>query len=200
MKGRDKMAIKKRTVDKWKKKKWVSVYAPAAFKEVYIGETPAEKEDLIKKRNIEVSVGELTGQRKFMPIVAKLRITNVSNSKAETELIGMRVDNSFLRRVIKRRRSKIDVITAIETKDNKKARLTATTVCRRKINQEKEKALRKAVKNELEKIASESNFDEFMQNTMFGSISQKALEKAKTITQAQRVEIVKARLLEGKER
>lgn len=194
------MAVKKRTVDKWKKKKWVSIHAPVLFKEAYIGETPAEKEELIGKRVVEVSVGEITGQRKFMPIVAKIRIAKVTSGKADTELIGMRMDSSFLRRVIKRRRSKIDVITTVTTKDNKNARLTATAVCRRKIDQEKEKALRKAIKNELEKNASESTFDEFMQNIMFGNMSQNALEKAKTITQAQRVEIVKARLVEGKEK
>ena len=51
------MAAKKRkkTVDKWKKKKWFKIIAPKQFNEVVLGETPAEKETQVINRVVEAS-------------------------------------------------------------------------------------------------------------------------------------------------
>ncbi|MCD6478729.1 MAG: hypothetical protein J7L44_02465 [Candidatus Diapherotrites archaeon] len=194
------MAIKKKkkAADKWKKKRWFKVHAPKIFKEIVLGETPAERENQLLNRTIEVSVGELTGQRKFMPIIARLRVTKVTNDRANTELVGCRVDTAYLKRIVRRRRTKVDSIVTAETADRKKVRVTATTICGARIESKKETHIRKAMGEEIINDAKKCKFDEFMQHLMFGNIAQKIMGKIKGVAPIQRIEIVKARLLEGK--
>jgi len=47
---------KSRTADKWKKKQWYNIIAPAEFDKVVIGETVAEKPKNIEGRIIKIDL------------------------------------------------------------------------------------------------------------------------------------------------
>ncbi len=191
---------KKKTVDKWKRKKWFKIVAPKLFNELVIGETPAEKEAQAVNRVVEASLADLTGQRKFRHVTVRLRITNIANDKATTRIIGCRVDNSYLKRMVRRRRTKVENIIVVETADKNKVKVSAVTICGTRVEKAKEKAVRKAMDEVISAEAKKAKFDIFMQQLMFGNISNKVFNNVKNIAPIQRVEIIKANLLEEAKR
>jgi len=170
------------------------------FKESILGETPAEKESRLIGRTVEVPLSDVAGQKRPLAMVAKLRIVRASGDRAETELIGCRVDSGYLKRITRRRKSKVDVISDAETSDNKKLRISATVICTTKIESKKETNIRKATAELINNEAKKQNFEEFMQQVLFGGLAQKVMEKVKNIAPTQRVEVVKAYLIEGKKK
>ncbi|MEM4663211.1 MAG: hypothetical protein QXM75_04270 [Candidatus Diapherotrites archaeon] len=188
----------KKSAEKLKKKKWYKVYAPKMFKEVIIGETPAEKEQQLIGRTVEIPLANVAGQKKPSPILVKFRINNTISGRANTELVGCRYDSGYLRRIVRRRKSKIDVINYLETADKKRIKIVTTVICLTKIERKKETKVRNTVSDELSKEVRSSNFEDIMQQIIFGNMIQKLFNLVKNIAPVQRVEIVKAYLVEGK--
>ena len=186
---------KVRKVDKLKKKKWYKIYAPKAFNEVILGETPANKPENVINRVAEKSAAELFGQRKLSHIIAKFKVVNVKDERAETEIIGFRSDSTFLKRIVRRRRSKIDAIVPVVTKDGKKFRITMTTITQRKIESEKETEIRKIMEEEILKATKNSDYEKFLTELMLGIVAQKVMQRAKKVAVIQRIEAIKAKPL-----
>ena len=191
------MAVKK-TVDKFKRKKWYSLLAPKTFENKPMGQTPAEKSGLVVGRIVKVSVDDITGQRKLRHITAKFRVKEVKGESAFTEIIGFEVNHSYLRRMIRRRISKIDAFVTATTKDGRKVRATVVAISSRKMEKKKEKAVRKIINETLSSEIPKNNFDQLIQEMIFGVMSAKIIKNAKDIDRLRKLEIIKARLMEGK--
>ena len=145
-------------------------------------------------------MADLTGQRKFRHITARLKITSIASDKAFTRIIGCRVDNSYLKRMVRRRKTKVENIVVVETADRSKLKVSAVTICGTRVEKAKEKAVRKAMGEVIISEAKGAKFDVFMQQLMFGGDSKKIFNKIKSIAPIQRVEIIKANLLEEAKR
>jgi len=191
------MAEKKKTMDKWKKKKWFEILAPKSFEERKIGETPAEKNSMLVGRTIRVSLDTLTGQRKQRSIKIKFRISSVQETKAFTETCGHEIDRSYIRRLSRRRQSKINTVVGVETKDRKNVAVTAMVLAV-KTEREKERKIRKLMEKIIAEDADKKEFEQLMQEFLFGVTAMKILKQAREIARIKRVEIIKTRLLEGK--
>src|SRR3989344_94101 len=100
--GKEKAAqpkTKKKTADKWKKKVWYTVVAPEEFERKEIGETVAEKPEMVIGRIINISGRALANQPKKQHIKLVVKVTNVSGSKANTEATGHFIKDDFIRRL-----------------------------------------------------------------------------------------------------
>lgn len=191
------MAVKK-TVDKFKRKKWYSLLAPRTFENKLMGQTPAEKSGLVVGRIVKMSVDDIIGQRKLRHITAKFRVKEVKEGNAFTEIIGFEVNHSYLRRMIRRRISKIDAVVTATTKDGRKMRVTVVAISSRRVEKKKEKAVRKIINETLSSEIPKNNFDQLIQEMIFGVMSAKIIKNAKDIDRLRKLEIIKARLMEGK--
>ncbi len=192
-----KMAVKK-TVDKFKKKKWLKLIAPKTFDLKEIGETPAEKTKNAVGRTVKVSIDEVTGQRKQRHITGKFRVKEVKELNAFTEITGFEINHSYLRRMIRRRMSKIQAIATATTKDGKRLRITAVAASSKKLEKRKERGIRKIINESIEKEISKKPFEQAMQELIFGITGQKLLKEAQAVSRLKKLEITKARLMEGK--
>ncbi len=191
------MAEKKKSLDKWKKKKWFQIIAPKAFEERAVGETPAEKASMVMGRTIEITLSSLTGQRKHRHVKIKLRVNSVQETKAFTETIGHSIGRSYIRRLARRRQSKIDAVVKGKTKDGKRIAVTAVVLAE-KTEREKERKIRKIMEKILMEETAKKEFELLMQEFLFGVTAGKIIKQAKEIARIKRVEIVKSRILEGK--
>ncbi|MDO8647460.1 MAG: hypothetical protein Q7R70_03520 [Candidatus Diapherotrites archaeon] len=189
------MATTAKTVDKWKKKKWFKIFAPPLFDKREIGETPAEKPENVMGRTVKANVRALTGQIKKAHVDLIFKIMDVQGLNASTEISGMIVKPETLRRVVRRRNSKIDVVLDSRTKDNKKARIKATVVCLKKIERIKETAIRKKLLEELSKMAVSKNFEDLISDAIFGNSLNSLFASVKTIAGIKRIEIMAVRQL-----
>jgi small subunit ribosomal protein S3Ae len=189
------MAKKRTTVDKWKKKKWFTIIAPKIFDRKKLGETPAENSKVVVGRTVEIPLNELSEQPGLRHIKVKFQIFKVEGDKAYTKLIGHEVSSAHMNRIVRRRRSKIDAIIDVKTKDKVNVRVNVAAIATAKIERRKEKAVRKKIFEIVEKAAKQNNFDQFMQQLLFGVIGAEIVKSVKNISTMRRVEIVKTKLI-----
>ena len=189
------MAAAAKTIDKWKRKKWFKIFAPNSFDKIEIAETPAEKPEQVLGRTIKVNVRSLTGQIKKSHIELVFRVNDVQGLNASTEIAGMQVKPETLRRIVRRRNSKIDLVQDSQTKDKKKAHFKTTIVTLKKIERKKKTIIRHKIREEVEKLAMEKNFEELVQEIIFGNALTAIFNSVKNIAGIKRIEIMSARQL-----
>ena len=189
------MAQKKRTSDKWKKKKWFEVFAPAVLDKKKIAETMAEKPELLLGRTLSMSLRDVSGEIKKGHVHLLLKINDVQGQKAYTILAGHKLLPAHLGRLVRRNNSKVEVVRDVTSKDAQKARVKAITVTYRKVPKDKKTAIRKLMFDALGEMASQKNYDELIQDFVFGMASTQILGAVKKVAQIKRVEIAKSRPL-----
>ncbi|HEY6238812.1 MAG TPA: 30S ribosomal protein S3ae, partial [Thermoplasmata archaeon] len=110
-----------RTVkDKWRSKHWYKVRAPGLFQHAEIGETMASEPEQVVGRTLETTLQEVSGGADIGKAHIKLRfqIDRVSGDNfAESRFIGHELTSDYVRRLARRKRSKIDTSLLVTTKD-----------------------------------------------------------------------------------
>lgn len=186
---------KKKILDKWKKKKWFEVIAPASFDHKVIGETVAEKPEMLAGRTVQKSVRELTRQAKKGHITVLFKIESVQGSNAQTKVLGLEVKPSLLKRVVRRRTSKIEAVQNIETKDGLKARVKTVAVTTRKASKQQETSIRQRVMQEMKELAAKKSFEQLLQEIVFGEAIIALTNTAKKVYPIKKIEVLKLSLL-----
>lgn len=194
----EKKVIKRsKTIDRWKTKKWYTLIAPKMFNMIELGETPAQKHVHLENRPIRKPVDQLTGNRKMRHVTVIFKVKDIQEQKAYTKLTGHVIKKAYIQRMVRRRKSKIDAIVTLYTKANEKVRITATTICAKKITRTEETEIRKAMEQEIMALGKNKSYEDFAQDMIFGALSSNIFKKAKEIAKIKRIEIIKSRLLEG---
>ncbi|MFH1520534.1 MAG: hypothetical protein ABID61_02735 [Candidatus Micrarchaeota archaeon] len=190
------MAGKKvKIVDKWKAKKWFSVKAPELFERKEICEVVAVDDTKLPNRIVKASLMELGvggGSQMAMFTTLLFRIKEVQGNDAYTTLIGHEISNSFIRTFARRGRSLIHQVVDEKTKDNDTLRLKIIAVTGARVSENTKRNLRSVIVDECKKAITEKNFDEVIQDVMYGRVSSRVFSRLKQITKMRRVEIRKS--------
>ena len=118
------MAPKKKQVTKQKaKKKWFPVYAPQVFGGQLIGESNVFAAEQMKGKFINANLSTIVSDMKKQNIQVKLRVSKVVDGKGQTEVIGMQLVQSFVKRLVRRGRSKIDDSFVSKSKEGQLVRV-----------------------------------------------------------------------------
>ena len=107
---------------KKKKKKNYTILA-REFDNIEIGETPASEDNLVMGRTLEISLAELTNDPKTQNIKIKFKIKEVKENKGYAELTKYFMIPTYVKRVVKPAKEKIEDSFEIVTKDNVKVRI-----------------------------------------------------------------------------
>jgi small subunit ribosomal protein S3Ae len=190
------MALKKaKIVDKWKSKKWYSVKAPAMFEgkelcEVVAADDKTLSNRIVKKSLLELGIGGSSQISMFTTMF--FRIHDVKGSDANTVLIGHEISPSFLKTFARRGKSLIHQVVDEKTKDNESLRLKLIAVTGARVSQNTRSNLRKMLVDDSKKAISEGNFDDVIQDVLYGRFSSKLFNRLKTITKMRRIEVRKS--------
>jgi len=149
---------------KWKKKKWYPVIAPEIFNSQLLGETTAFEPENVVGKALLVNLMNLTGEVKNQNVNIRFRIKGITEGKAKTEVIGYTLSPSFIKRVVRRRHTRIDTTLPIKTKDDKNLIMKPMLITRSRANKSEETALRQTVHDTLSKLASEKKYDDILRN------------------------------------
>jgi small subunit ribosomal protein S3Ae len=188
---------RKRTIDKWKKKKTFKVFASDSFEKKEIAETIALKEEHLLNRKISVSARDLTGQIKKQHIDFYFKISNVQGLKAYTKLVGIEIKPTYLKRLVRRRTTKIESNQKVVSKNNEKFKIKTVVITQRKATNKQTTAIRKIVMKKISEASKKQDFEAFIQEIVFGGILQKILNEIKKIAPIKRIEVAKISLIEG---
>ncbi|MCR4335304.1 MAG: hypothetical protein NUV57_02085 [archaeon] len=186
---------KTKTTDKWKKKSWYAIIAPEEFERKQLGETIVEKPENLIGRVIHVTGRELANQPKKQHIQLKFKVRDITGNKANTEVVGHEVKDSYLKRIIRRRASKIMTVKNYTTKDNKIYKIKIIIITENKASRNQKTSIMKQTEEATKKIISELDSRKVIDEIVFGTIPNKIYGNLKSIVPVKRIEITKSALV-----
>lgn len=122
----------------------------------------------------------------------KFRITEASDTGASTKLIGHTVSPSFIKTFARRGKSLIHQIVDEKTKDGEELRLKVIAVTGANVSENTKRNIREAIQEETKKSITDKEFNEVIQDVIFGRVSSKLYSRLKQITKMRRVEVRKS--------
>ncbi|HEB37420.1 MAG TPA: 30S ribosomal protein S3ae [Thermoplasmatales archaeon] len=188
-------AAAKKLKDKWKAKVWYRVLAPALFNNVAIAETPAADKELLINRVTEVSLQDLTGDFRKSHVKLYFKIDRVEGTDAYTYFIGHTLTNDYVRRLIRRRRSRIDGVYDATTKDGAVIRVKPLATTERRIQSSQKHKIREIMKEVIFSYAKERTLDELIKSIIEDELPKEIANKCKKFYPLRKVEIYKTELM-----
>ena len=179
-KARSRAAARK-VKDKWKAKNWYNVLAPASFDHVTIAETLADEPEKLVGRVTEVSLQDLTNDFRKSHIKLFFRVSSVEDGKANTEYVGHTLTSDYLRRMIRRKRSKIDAVYDVTTRDGATVRIKPFATTDRRIQNSQKRVIRETMKQTITQMAKASTLSEFVKHIIDGKIGVDIYKNCKTL-------------------
>ena len=188
-------AAAKKLKDKWKAKVWYRVLAPSLFNNVAIAETPAADKELLINRVAEVSLQDLTGDFRKSHVKLYFKIDRVEGTDAYTYFVGHTLTNDYIRRLIRRRRSRIDGVFDVTTKDGALIRIKPLATTERRVQTSQKHKIREIMKEVVFSYAKERTLDELIKGIMEDELSNEIARRCKKFYPLRKVEIYKTELM-----
>jgi len=182
--------------DKWKEKRWVTVFAPESFNNIPIAYVPITSDKTAVGRVVEVTLFDiLKGDPSQHQYKLFFQINKVTEEKATTVFKRYEYAKEFLRSLIRRGSSRINFVIDAKTKDGYVFRIKILTLSHRELNTSRKRALRLEAKKQIERIVPQMTIDEFVQAACYGKINSDIMAATKKIIRVRHVGLEKVRLL-----
>ncbi|MCL4342487.1 MAG: 30S ribosomal protein S3ae [Candidatus Thermoplasmatota archaeon] len=133
----------KKGKDKWKEKTWFTIAAPPFMGGKEIVKCPGASPEVMVGRRVEVPVSDLTGNVKKGNTKAIFKIVSCNGLECQTTFDGHYVGDDYIRRLVRRRKDRIDIIVKDATKDGYGFVIKAVIVIDGKLNASKLASIRK---------------------------------------------------------
>jgi small subunit ribosomal protein S3Ae len=187
--------VARKMKDKWKAKTWYNVLAPPSFDNVTIADTLADKPANLINRVTEVSLQELTNDFRKSHIKLYFKIHSVEETNAHTQFVGHTLTSDYLRRMIRRKRSKIDGVYDATTRDGATIRVKPFATTDKRIQNSQRKIVRETMKKTILDQAKVSTLSEFVKSIIDGKIGSDIYKNCKKLYPVKRVEVYKTQVL-----
>jgi len=182
--------------DKWKEKRWVTVFAPESFNNIPIAYVPITSDKTAVGRVVEVTLFDiLKGDPSQHQYKLFFQINKVTEEKATTVFKRYEYAKEFLRSLIRRGSSRINFVIDAKTKDGYVFRIKILTLSHRELNTSRKHALRLEAKKQIERIVPQMTIDEFAQAACYGKINSDIMAATKKIIRVRHVGLEKVKLL-----
>lgn len=178
-----KIAIKK------KKKKWVSLYAPSTFNGAEIGETFVGEPTEALGKVLKINLADLLGDIKKQNILINFQATKIQDQRVVCDTIGYELALSYVKRVIKRAKSKIEDSFLAYTKDEVKVRLKPVILTRSKVKGSILTVLRHKSRDYFINNLKKYSYDEVFNNIISGGMQKGLKDELKKIYPISLVEL-----------
>ncbi len=148
-----------KTIDVWRMKKWWQIIAPAALRGAFIGETPALTIEEAVNRTVNISLAAVIGDVKKQNVNVTFKIIGVQDNKLMTRLIKYEIVPSFIRRCVRKDRTRIDDSFICKTSDGISVKIKPFLMTAHKVNGSRETLLGKLARATLRDAVSKMTYD-----------------------------------------
>jgi len=186
---------KKRVRDKWRSKDWYSILAPPYFGGTELGSVPSDGPDRLVGRVVDATLYDLTNDFAHQYLKMFFQVSEIEGKTARTIFKGHEYSRDYLRSLVRRRTTRIDVILTITTKDEYKVRIAVSAFTLTRIRTTQEHAVRALMKRIVEEKAKTLTFDQFIQEVVLGKIASDVYNEAKKVAPLRHVGIRKSKLV-----
>lgn len=180
--------------DKWKAKNWYQIQAPSLFDNVPISETLSDKPDSLIGRVTQISMQDLTNDFRKSHIKLFFKINKVEESTASTYFKGHTLTSDYLRRMIRRRKSRVDGVYDVETKDGAYLRVKPFAITEKRIQNSQKKLIRSVMKETIVNNGKEKTLNELLKEILEGRTGSEIYKNCKKFYPVKRVEIHKTEI------
>ena len=184
---------KKKKVGSWKDKSAYDVIAPENFDSVSLGTTIASNPGLLKGRNIDISLKDLTGDRGKQHIKLVFVIDKVDGNQVHTRFKMFNMNPGYLKSRVRKGGSKIDYIDMVEM-GGEKVKIKIITVTNGHIQSSQKRDVTVKISSII-KSHGNDKLNEFAQIALFGKLGTEIYHGIKNICPVKRVEIEQLRVL-----
>jgi small subunit ribosomal protein S3Ae len=140
---------------------------------------------------VEITAQDVTGDFTKMHIKLYFKVNEVKNNEARTFFFKQDLTNDYVRRLARRKRTRIEGTFDVSTMDRAKLRVKPMAITEQRVTSSQRSSIRRIMGGELKKIASETLLQDFVKNVISGQISKRIAQACKPIHLVQRVEIRK---------
>ena len=175
-------------------KRWYDLIAPEQFDRTELGSTFADEPDKVYGRTVEVTLGDITGDQGENNTKLTFKVNDVSSDAAYTEFVKHELARDYVRSLVRRGASKVDVAITVLTTDDYRVQLQPVAFTTKKADRNQEKAIRRVMIDLVREAAAERTFDELVDSAIEGRLSSAIYGEAKTIYPLRRVEVQKLTL------
>lgn len=192
--------VKKKDKDalKWKKKKWYSILAPEIFNKQELGQTTVFDKTKIMGKSLKVNLMSLTGEVRNQNVNIRFKVHDIKEDKANTEITGYVLSPSFIKRVVRRRHSRIDETFKLKTKDNKEVVIKPLFITKNITSRSESAAIKVLALEILTNVTNSTNYVDFVKSIMFYRLQLDLRRRLSKIHPLKTCEIKKMELLEKK--
>lgn len=181
--------------DKWKAKTWFNVRAPPMYNGAVIAETLADEPDKLMGRVAEATLQDLTGDFSKMHIKMRFKVQAVRGNECGTKFAGHELTSDYIRRLTRRKHSKIDAVVDVTTKDGFSFRIKPMAVTERRAQSSQEQEIRRICERVISGAAAEHDHAQFIKEVVNGDLGQVIFQQARKIYPLKRVEIRKSEVV-----
>ena len=181
--------------DRWKAKNWYTVLAPSLFNNVPVAETLAEAPESLIGRVTEVSLQDLTNDFRKSHIKIRFSVDRVEQNTAHSQLKGTLLTSDYLRRMIRRRKSRVDGVFDIETRDGALLRVKPFAIAEKRIQSSQKKLIRNVMKNVIAKEGKAKTLNSFIKDCLDGKIGSEIYKNCKIYYPVKRIEVNKTEII-----
>ena len=171
------------------KKKWYEVLARRPFTDQIIGETPAYEDKALIGRIISSNLGNLTRDPKLQNIKINFRINEIKEDKAYADVKGYELSGSYLKRIIKVGKNRIDDSFLVNTKDNVKVKIKPLILTKYKTQKKILGSIRNLIRKEFSEYVGRDDYDKLVSDLIGKKIQREIREKINKIYPVGIVEI-----------
>jgi small subunit ribosomal protein S3Ae len=189
------MSTKKRVRDKWRSKDWFSVVAPQYFGATELGSVPADEASRLIGRVVDATLYDLTNDFAHQYLKMYFQVSDIDGKVARTIFKGHEYSRDYLRSLVRRKTTRIDMLQNVTTKDDYKVRLAVCAFTLTRIRTTQEQAIRGIMKGIVDGKAKTLTFDQFVQEVVLGKIASDIYNEAKKVAPMRHVGIRKSKLV-----
>jgi small subunit ribosomal protein S3Ae len=193
-KARSRTAARK-IKDRWRAKNWYNVLAPPSFDNVTIADTLTDNPESLINRVTGVSLQDLTNDFRKSHITIFFKVSKVEEANAHTQFAGHSLTSDYLRRMIRRRRSKIEGVYDVTTRDGAVLRVKPFATTDKRIQNSQRKVVREAMKKTISDSAKTNTLSEFVKDILDGRVGSDIYKNCKKLYPVKRVEIYKTEVI-----
>ena len=158
-----------------KKKKKLYLVLSKEFNNQEIGETLASEDSLILGRSLEVSLAQLTNDPKTQNVKIRFKIIEVKDGKGYAELRDYSILQTYIKRVVKPGREKVEDSFGLVTKDGVKIRVKPLLLTKSVTQKSVLANMRKKTRNFFGQYCSKNDYSNLLQD-LFSHNVQKDLK------------------------
>jgi len=157
-----KKQIIKKTLLKKKKKIWIPIYASDKFNNAEIGESLVEDVNFLLNKTISVNGANLTGDLKKQNVKLVFFVDEIRDNRAISKVVGYEMVSSFIRRIVRKARSKVEDSLILTTQDNVKVRIKPLILTKTETKSSILKAIRRAMIEFLNDLFKKTDYEDIL--------------------------------------